>query len=54
MFKQRNCVRKEELQMDIYTYFFFSYGLTAIIALFTVGIILLVNKFLNRLQEAGK
>ena len=41
--------------MDIYTYFFFSYGLTAIIAFFTVGIILVVNKLLHMFQEsAGK
>ena len=33
--------------MDIYTYFFFSYGLTAIIAFFTVGIILVVNKLMH-------
>ena len=33
--------------MDIYTYFFFSYGLTAIIAFFTVGIILVVNKLMR-------
>ncbi|WP_378954799.1 hypothetical protein [Pelosinus sp. sgz500959] len=33
--------------MDIYTYFFFSYGLTAIIAFFTVGIILLTNKLMH-------
>jgi len=32
--------------VDIYTYFFFSYGLTAIIAFFTVGIILVVNKLM--------
>ena len=33
--------------MDIYTYFFFSYGLTAIIAFFTVLLILLTNKIMN-------
>lgn len=36
--------------MDIFNYFFFSYGLTAIIAFSTVGIILLVDKLLHRFQ----
>ena len=36
--------------MDIYTYFFFSYGLTAIIAVLTVSVILLVNRIMNVLD----
>lgn len=40
--------------MDIFTYFFFSYGLTAIIAFFTVGLILLTNKIMQVMEGSGK
>jgi hypothetical protein len=43
-------IEEEETLMDIYTYFFFSYGLTAIIAYFTVGLILVTNKILKKLE----
>lgn len=33
--------------MDIYTYALFSYGLTALISLFTVAIIILTKKIIN-------
>lgn len=36
--------------MDIYTYFFFSYGLTAVIALITVGLIIATNKILRAVE----
>lgn len=40
--------------MDIFTYFFFSYGLTAVIALATIGIIVLANKCMQAMQGLGK
>jgi hypothetical protein len=40
--------------MDIYTYFFFSYGLTAVIAFFTVGLILVTNKIMQVMEGSGK
>lgn len=36
--------------MSIYTYFFFSYGLTAVIAFLLVALILVINKIM-RLTE---
>lgn len=39
--------------MDIYTYFFFSYGLTAVIAFFTVGLILVTNKILHMFEGSA-
>jgi hypothetical protein len=36
--------------MSIYTYFFFSYGLTAVIALFMVCVIVLTNKVMHALH----
>jgi hypothetical protein len=38
--------------MDIYTYFFFSYGLTAAIAFLVVGLILGLNKVLQMFERS--
>ena len=40
--------------MDIITYFFFSYGLTAVIGFFTVGLILVTNKIMRVMEGSGK
>lgn len=34
--------------MDVVTYAFFAYGLTAVISFLTVGLIMIVNALLNR------
>jgi len=38
--------------MDIYTYFFFSYGLTALIAFSTVLIIIFANKIMQAFDRS--
>ena len=40
--------------MSIYSYFFFSYGLTIIIAFFTVGLIVGLNAFLKLISGEAK
>ncbi|MBP2640931.1 MAG: hypothetical protein H6Q66_1882 [Firmicutes bacterium] len=44
--------QKGDISMDIYTYFFFSYGLTAIIAFSTVLIILFANKIMQAFERS--
>jgi hypothetical protein len=39
--------------MSIYAYFFFSYALTAVIAFFTVGLILVTNKILRAMEGSA-
>lgn len=41
--------RKGEGKLDIYTYAFVAYGLTAVIAFMTMGLILLINKVITRI-----
>ena len=38
--------------MDIYTYFFFSYGLTVLIAFSTVLIIIFANKIMQTFERS--
>ena len=40
---------KGEANMDIYTYMFFTYGLTAVISLFMAGLIVIVNRLTSRI-----
>ncbi len=35
--------------MDIYTYMFFTYGLTAVISLLMAGLIVIVNRLTSRI-----
>lgn len=55
----RHCSRnlhqtaEREINVGIYTYALFSYGLTAVIALLTVGVIIITKKIINRFSGVG-
>lgn len=42
-------ISKGEAIVDIYTYMFFTYGLTAVISLLMAGLIVIVNRLTSRI-----